>query len=162
MTHPGAAHAAWWRSFEVVFGAPALVAIALQILVPWSFPDGVLFVRASIGIALIFGRATLVRRARRALRAHRQPTDPGRPTTELISTGVFAYSRNPLYLGGIAVVVGLASVLDLPWMVVLVVPSIVVCHYLLIVPEERYLAERFGDAYRSYAASVGRWWGRAG
>ncbi len=129
---------------------------------PSSFPGGVLMVvRVSIGIALLVVGVTLGGRARRAFRAHGQPTDPGRPTLALISTNVFAYSRNPLYLGGIAVVVGLAWVLGLPWMVVLLVPSVVACHHLLIVPEERYLCETFGEVYRSYATSGVRWWGRA-
>jgi protein-S-isoprenylcysteine O-methyltransferase Ste14 len=44
---------------------------------------------------------------------------------------------------------------------VLLIPSLVACHYILIAPEERYLAAKFGEEYRMYSASVQRWIGRA-
>ena len=44
---------------------------------------------------------------------------------------------------------------------VLLLPALVACHYVLIGPEERYLAARFGEEYCMYAASVHRWIGRA-
>jgi protein-S-isoprenylcysteine O-methyltransferase Ste14 len=66
-----------------------------------------------------------------------------------------------LYLGGICMVVGIALALKLPWMLVLLPPTLVGCHYILVAPEERYLAAKFGEEYRTYAASVHRWVGRA-
>ena len=156
-----AAHTRWWQIFEVVFGIPFLAAIALHLLVPLALPRG--FLTPTIrpaGAALILVGATLVVLARREFARHGQPTDPGRPTRTLITTGVFAVSRNPLYLGGVCLLVGIALVLDLPWVFVLLPPALVACHYLLIVPEERYLAARFGTDYWTYAATVYRWLGR--
>lgn len=156
-----AAHEQWWRQFEVVAGLSLLLAIGLQFAVPWSLPRGRLApVLVSSGIALVIWGVVLVARGRSELRRSDQPTDPGRPTRELVTTGVYAFSRNPLYLGGIATLLGLALVLDLPWLIVLLPPAVVACHVILIAPEERYLAGRFGETYRSYAAGVGRWLGR--
>jgi protein-S-isoprenylcysteine O-methyltransferase Ste14 len=112
------------------------------------------------GAALIIVGVVLVVLARRELARHGQPTDPGRPTSKIVTTGVFAVSRNPLYLGGICFLVGIALALNLPWVLVLLVPAIIACHYILIAPEERYLAARFGEEYRRYAATVHRWIGR--
>lgn len=156
-----AAHKNWWQSFEVVVGIPFLAALALQLAVPLSFPRGS-FTPAFITGGAILGivGATLIVRARRELAQHRQPTDPGHPTSILVTTGVFAVSRNPLYLGGVCILAGIALAFNLPWVFVLLLPAIIACHYVLIAPEERYLAAKFGKEYEVYAASVRRWMGR--
>lgn len=156
------AHKSWWQIFEVVFGIPFLAAIALQLAVPVSFPRG--FLTPAIipgGAVFIILGAALIVLARRELAQRGQPTDPGLPTSRLVTTGVFSVSRNPLYLGGVCILVGIALALNLPWVLVLLLPAIVACHYVLIAPEERYLAAKFGEQYRLYAATVHRWIGRA-
>jgi len=155
------AHKEWWQTFEVIFGIPLLIAIALQRVVPFSLPRGQLtLVFVFTGIALLIPGLILVVRARREFRRYGQPTDPGQPTHKIVTTGVFSFSRNPLYLGGIVFLIGLAFVLNLPWLLVLLLPAIVACHSILIVPEERYLRGKFGEEYRLYAERVGRWIGR--
>ena len=158
-----AAHKSWWQTFEAVFGIPFLAAIGLQLAVPLSLPHGPTDTPAFIagGAALIIAGLALVVLARREFAQRRQPTDPGRPTTRLVTTGVFSVSRNPLYLGGVCILAGIALALNLPWVLVLLVPALVACHYILIAPEERYLAAKFGEEYALYAASVHRWLGRA-
>jgi protein-S-isoprenylcysteine O-methyltransferase Ste14 len=156
------AHKSWWQIFEVVFGIPFLAAIALQLAVPLSLPRG--FLTSAIipgGAALIGVGAVLVVLARREFAQHGQPTDPGLPTSKIVATGVFSVSRNPLYLGGVCILAGIALALNLPWVLVLLLPALVACHYVLIAPEEKYLAAKFGEEYRLYAASVHRWIGRA-
>lgn len=154
------AHKRWWQIFEVIFGLPCLAAIALQLAVPLSFPRTILTPALIAGAALIIAGATIVVLARRTFAQSGQPTDPGLPTHKLVMTGVFSVSRNPLYLGGVCVLVGIALAVNLPWVFILLLPAIVACHYVLIVPEERYLAAKFGEEYRTYAASVNRWIGR--
>ncbi len=156
------AHKSSWQIFEVVFGIPFLAAIALQLAVPRSLPNG--FLSPAIGpagAALIVVGAAFVVLARRELAQHGQPTDPGRPTSRIVTTGAFSISRNPLYLGGVFILAGIALALDLPWVLVFLLPAIAGCHYILIAPEERYLAARFGDEYSAYVARVHRWLGRA-
>ena len=156
-----AAHKSWWQSFEVVFGIPFLAAIALQLAVPLSLPRTFLTpARIPGGVALIIVGVALVVLARRELAQHGQPTDPGRPTSKLVTAGVFSVSRNPLYLGGVCILVGIALAVNLPWVLLLLLPALVACHTILIVPEEGYLAAKFGQEYAIYAASVHRWLGR--
>ena len=113
------------------------------------------------GVVLVVLGLTFIVLARRELARQGQPTDPGLPTSKLVTTGVFSVSRNPLYLGGICLLAGIAFVLNLPWSLVLLLPAFVTCHYLLVAPEERYLAAKFGIEYAQYAASVRRWLGHA-
>lgn len=156
-----AAHKEWWQIFEVIFGIPFLVGVVMQWVVPFSLPrGGTTLVFVSVGTALIILGIILVTMARREFRKYGQPTDPGHSTHKIVATGVFSVSRNPLYLGGISVLVGLALVFNLPWVFVLLLPAIVACHYILIAPEEHYLAEKFGEEYWLYTEKVGRWIGR--
>jgi len=157
-----AAHQRWWQISEVVFGLPFLIAIALQLAVPLSLPRGFLtpaFIL--VGAALIVLGVALIVLTRREFAQHGQLTDPGHATSKIITTGVFSISRNPLYLGVVCAVAGIALAVNLPWALVLLLPALVACHYILIAPEERYLAAKFGDEYTRYAAAVHRWIGRA-
>jgi protein-S-isoprenylcysteine O-methyltransferase Ste14 len=157
-----AAHKRWWQIFEVIFGVPFLAGIGLQLAAPVSRPRGVYaFVIVLGGVVLVVLGLTFIALARRELARQGQPTDPGLPTSKLVTTGVFSVSRNPLYLGGICLLAGIALVFNLLWSLVLLLPAFVACHYLLIAPEERYLAAKFSSEYAQYAASVRRWLGRA-
>ena len=157
-----AAHKSWWQISEVVFGIPFLAAIALQLAVPISFPRGWLTPAVILGgvILMIVGAAFIVL-ARREFAQRGQPTDPGRPTTRVVTTGVFSISRNPIYFGVACFLAGVALAVNLPWVLVLLLPGLVACHYVLIMPEEKYLTAKFGEEYRVYAATVQRWIGRA-
>src|SRR4051812_49133328 len=119
------AHRRWWQTFEVIFGIPLLAAIVLQLALPLSLPLGSL-TPAIVpgGVALIITGVVLVVLARRQFAQQGQPTDPGRPTSQLVTTGVFSISRNPLYLGGICILVGIALALNLAWVVVLLLPAL--------------------------------------
>ncbi|MCG2784823.1 MAG: isoprenylcysteine carboxylmethyltransferase family protein [Anaerolineae bacterium] len=155
------AHKSWWQIFEVVFGLPFLLAIALQWFVPISLSRGFITpARIPAGAILVVAGISFVILARREFARHAQPTDPGLPTSKVIFTGVFSISRNPLYLGGVFALAGVSLLFDLPWGLILLIPSMVACHYILIAPEEAYLAARFGEQYRAYTATVQRWVGR--
>ena len=155
------AHKSNWEIAEVVFGVPFLIGIAIQFIVPFSFPPGILRkALIPVGIILIITGIGLVVLARREFARFSQPTDPGHPTSKVVKTGAFAISRNPLYLGGALVFLGAVLALNLLWALVMLLLSIILCHYVLIIPEEQYLAAKFGDEYKEYTTSVHRWLGR--
>jgi protein-S-isoprenylcysteine O-methyltransferase Ste14 len=146
----------------LVFGIPLLVAIVLQLVFPLSLPRGFLKFPIFLGgaVFIIIGVALVVL-ARREFAQRGQPTDPGRPTSKVVATGVFSISRNPIYLGVVCFLIGIALAVNLPWVLVLLLPALTACHYVLIAPEERYLSAKFGEEYHVYVASVHRWIGRA-
>lgn len=158
---PDAAHTRWWQIFEVIFGLPVLIALALQWAVPLALPPSPLtLVVRGIGILLLLAGVGVIVLARRELGRQQQPTDPGQPTSRLVTTGVFGMSRNPLYLGGVILVFGSALAGNLLWMGLLLIPALGIGHIVLITPEERYLARQFGTTYATYEATVCRWLGR--
>ncbi len=69
-------------------------------------------------------------------------------------------SRNPLYLGGMIIFIGLAALLNSFWLLILLVPAVIAVIIVLIAPEEEYLAEQFGGSYSRYVMRVHRWFGR--
>jgi protein-S-isoprenylcysteine O-methyltransferase Ste14 len=151
------AHKSRWEIAEVVFGIPFLISIAISRMVPFSLVQGIFRqILSLVGIVLIIIGVGFIVLARREFAFFSQPTDPGHPTSKIVRTGVFAISRNPLYLASVIVFLGLAMALNMLWAVVMLPLSIIICHYVLIIPEEQYLAAKFGEEYKEYAASVHR------
>jgi len=155
------AHQSNWAIAEMVFGVPFLIGLGLQFIFPFSLPLGIgNKILVSIGIVLIITSIIIIVLSRREFRYYGQPTDPGHPTSKVIKTGVFSISRNPLYLGGAILFLGIALIMSTLWALVALLASIIACHYLLIFPEEKYLAAKFGREYQEYTATVHRWLGR--
>lgn len=155
------AHKSKWAIAEVVFGLPFLLSIILQFMIPFSVPPGILRqALVAVGIIFIIAGISFIVLARRKFADFHQPTDPGQATTEIVTTGVFSISRNPLYFGGAMLLLGISLALNMLWSLVALLISLVLCHYVLIVPEEKYLAAKFGDAYAEYTHTVRRWFGR--
>ena len=80
-----------------------------------------------------------------------------RPTTALITTGPYRFSRNPLYLSLALLQVGIAFAADSVWVMVLLAPTLMLVSHGVIRREESYLTAKFGDDYRRYCAKVRRW-----
>lgn len=108
------------------------------------------------GLFLLSG-LFLVIRAKMEFSNLKQPSGPGEPTTKIVDSGIFKYSRNPLYLGILITFVGIGVSFVNLWYIILSVPLGLVIHYVLVLPEERYLSELFGEEYESYTTRVRRW-----
>jgi protein-S-isoprenylcysteine O-methyltransferase Ste14 len=89
--------------------------------------------------------------------SHRTSILPGGSTTVLLQAGPFRLSRNPLYLGLIALDVGLSLLVPSFWALVLVPVGVAALFWGAIRPEERYLSAKFGVDYEAYCARVRRW-----
>lgn len=76
---------------------------------------------------------------------------------DLVTTGTFAYCRNPLYVGNLMLMFGYVLVQHNPWLYVTVVPFFLFAYAAIVAAEERFLLAKFGDAFRAYCADVPRW-----
>ena len=138
--------------------ATLVIAGVLQWLAPLGWIAG-LGTPIRIGIGAIIALSGLVTTSagRRALIRNGTNVNPSQPTTRLVTDGVFAHTRNPLYVGVSVALCGLALIFDLDWILLLIVPSCVLLHFTVVRREERYLEQKFGDAYRHYKARVPRY-----
>jgi protein-S-isoprenylcysteine O-methyltransferase Ste14 len=75
----------------------------------------------------------------------------------LVASGPFAYVRNPLYIGNIAVWTGFALSAGLPWLALALVALLAFEYHAIVRWEERLLESRLGETYRAYVSQVPRW-----
>ena len=81
--------------------------------------------------------------------------DLERPS-ELVTTGPFAFSRNPMYVAWTALYVGIAFIVNTVWLLMLL-PFVTVATHVTVRREERSVEETFGDDYRDYKNDVRRY-----
>jgi protein-S-isoprenylcysteine O-methyltransferase Ste14 len=80
-----------------------------------------------------------------------------RPTTAMVESGPYRFTRNPIYLGMLGGLIGLAIAFDTLWLLAMLVPFALVIRYGVVAREEAYLERKFGDVYRGYRMRVRRW-----
>ncbi len=113
--------------------------------------------RIVVSLSLLLLGGALVAAAFGRFQQTRQDPAPWKPTPELISGGIYRFTRNPMYVGmGLAqagIGVGLAN----GW-ILLAVPLVwATIYWIAIRYEEAYLERKFGDAYLRYKRTVRRW-----
>jgi protein-S-isoprenylcysteine O-methyltransferase Ste14 len=85
------------------------------------------------------------------------PVSPRRQTTRLVCHGPYRYTRNPDYIGQLALYIGLALALNSLWPLIGLPMLLALIHWGVVLREERYLESKFGQEYREYTARVRRW-----
>jgi len=156
--HREAAHHSRWRTADVVFGVSLALSFVFHYFWPLSFgvPDGSLIPHL-IGAPLLFGGSLIIILSKRELLRLGQPSEPRKPTTHIVTGGLYQYSRNPMYTGLTLCYAGLGIAIDKPWLLILLIPTLVIVQHLLIRPEEKYLEAKFGTEFLRYKKAVRRW-----
>ena len=83
--------------------------------------------------------------------------NPGRPSTTLILSGSYRFSRNPMYIGLTLLYAGLMVFFQNVWGIFLLPVVIRLITVWVIIPEEEYLEQKFGAEYLNYKSAVRRW-----
>jgi protein-S-isoprenylcysteine O-methyltransferase Ste14 len=137
----------------------AIVHIILAILLGWLVPLPIplpVFVPwlglACATLGFVLGLLALLefRRVRSAL-------DPKKRTRSLVTSGIYRYTRNPVYLGFVFMLIGLPLNWGTYWGILLVWPLVVLMNNLVIKHEEADLEKEFKVEYAAYASRVRRW-----
>jgi protein-S-isoprenylcysteine O-methyltransferase Ste14 len=95
--------------------------------------------------------------AARTFRRHHTVVDPRGDVTTIVTSGPFRFSRNPMYVSVLLIYLGATLAFRLAWAAILLLPVFLALHYLVVIPEERYLRARFGAEYALYVRRVRRW-----
>jgi protein-S-isoprenylcysteine O-methyltransferase Ste14 len=137
-------------------------ALAIACVLQWLEPLGLVAhldrgLRIGLGAMITVAGLALMAAGQRALLRHGTNINPLRPTTALVTDGVFRRTRNPLYVGVSVALCGIALIFALDWMLILIIPACVILHFAVVRHEELYLEQKFGDAYRRYRERVPRY-----
>jgi protein-S-isoprenylcysteine O-methyltransferase Ste14 len=141
----------------------AFAAVVLGLLLDGLFPAYVLSVllphgqHRLIGAILMLAGLAFGIPAMLAFRRAGTHTEPWKTSTALVTGGVFRFLRNPMYVGMVLLVGGVAFVTASDWMLVMTIVLAFILHFGVVKREERYLDGKFGAAYRRYCDSVPRY-----
>ena len=138
-----------------LYAGVLLLGLILQRLVPLPLLPRTLS-RSLAAVLLIPAGGLLLWSLGLFLKARTSPL-PMRPTTSLVFSGPYRWTRNPMYLAMLLLYIGIALLFDIVWSLVLIPLIMYLVVRLVIRREERYLEAKFGEEYRQYKGRVRRW-----
>lgn len=159
--NPGGDEGADKKGAAVKFPPPAifvlLIFIAAGLDYLWPLSMGVPEAFEPIGIAITLFGVTVVILINGTYKRVGTAVEPWKPTTRLITTGYYHWSRNPIYVGFCLFNIGIGISADSLWILLSFIPGAVLVYYIAIAKEEAYLEKKFGQEYLDYKARVRRW-----
>jgi protein-S-isoprenylcysteine O-methyltransferase Ste14 len=127
----------------------------IQIATPLPFLPGTLAL--PLGVPLVVLAIALFTYSVARFRAAGTPVPARKPTTAIVRTGPYRFSRNPIYLAFSLLQLGIAISVNSLWLLATLVGAVALIHWVVIPKEEAYLERRFGADYTDYKATVRRW-----
>lgn len=121
--------------------------------------DAMPLVRGAVALLFVIAGVSIVQAGLIAFRKADTTVNPMTPeaSSRVVRHGIYRYTRNPMYLGFLFLLVAWAVWLAAPWALLGLVVYVAWMTRLQILPEERALAERFGDDFRDYCRRTRRW-----
>jgi protein-S-isoprenylcysteine O-methyltransferase Ste14 len=144
-----------WPPVLLVAALAAAVLLGRLYPLPWpgvgDLPARIVgYFLGALGVAfLVWGLATLYSAG--------TTIQPNRRSDTLVTHGAFRFRRNPIYMGEVLIFLGLAEATGNIWLAVMAPVFAVGVLVLAILPEERHLEARFGQAYLDYKERTRRW-----
>ena len=132
-----------------------LIGIGLEAAFPIDRPPVAITVAGSalgLGAWLALDGAAML-----SFRRARSSMIPMRPSTALVTSGAYRFTRNPMYLGMAFLYAAIALVLGLVWPLIVLPVVIAAVDQLVIAIEEAHLVRRFGQPYCDYMRAARRW-----
>jgi protein-S-isoprenylcysteine O-methyltransferase Ste14 len=153
------------RTAEVIIRPPLLFLAALAagftldhlLPIPLIVPrEGELLHRLTPASLALLGLALAFAGIRNFTRAG-TPVPTTQATRSLVTTGIHGWTRNPIYVGMAILYLAIGVAVRSPWIISLIIPTLLIIRYGVIAREERYLSAQFADVYDDYASKVRRW-----
>jgi len=137
----------------------AMIHITMAILLGWLAPLPIpapAFVKwlglGLTALGFVLGVLSLIE-----FRRVRASSDPKKPTKVMVTSGVYRFTRNPIYLGFVFMLVGLPLNMGIYWGILLIWPLVTFTNNMVIQHEEAYLEREFKKEFAEYCSRVRRW-----
>jgi protein-S-isoprenylcysteine O-methyltransferase Ste14 len=143
--------------FPTALVVGAAVDHLLRLPLPVPGDSAAHWIVAAVGAILIVAGITIFIMAVRGSSKAQTPLPTNQPVRALVTTGIFNWSRNPVYLAFFLSYVGIGLLVRSSWILLLVVPLAMIIRFGVVAREEDYLKREFGDDYRQYRSRVRRW-----
>jgi protein-S-isoprenylcysteine O-methyltransferase Ste14 len=144
-----------WPPLLLALLVVAAWTLGLWLPLPWPGLDDM--PARMIGLGLGVAGIALLAWAAMTLRRHRTTILPNKGADALVTDGPFRFRRNPIYLADVLILLGLAELTKNFWLVLGAIVFAILVTWLAILPEERHLLKKFGDAYADYKSRTRRW-----
>jgi protein-S-isoprenylcysteine O-methyltransferase Ste14 len=131
-----------------------LICLQIDKILPFGLPP---VPQAVEWILLITGFCFIVLAEAAFLRRGGATGAPSDPTKHLVVAGIYKWMRNPIYLGGALVLLGVSLARQSPTLLLVAVLFLPVMHFTVVRGEERRLERDFGAEYLEYKRSVACW-----
>lgn len=109
------------------------------------------------GVVAVTTGCLLIRSSMKSIVGAGTTYDPYAASTALVTSGIYHYTRNPGYLGLAVIQLGLALMIDSPWIALTTVVAVIVTNQFVIKLEEEKLSHEFGQEFQDYLLLVRRW-----
>jgi protein-S-isoprenylcysteine O-methyltransferase Ste14 len=139
----------------LVYLISIVIGALIQLAAPLPFLPRTLAL--PLGASLVVLAIGLFAYSAAKFRAAGTPVPARKPTTVIVRTGPYRFSRNPIYLAFSLLQLGIAAWANSLWLLATLVCAVALIHFVVIPREEQYLERRFGAQYLDYKASVRRW-----
>jgi protein-S-isoprenylcysteine O-methyltransferase Ste14 len=150
-------HAGVFVPPPLLFVIPLVVAAMVHSRRRWPIADGNMVV-ATLGSLIIATGIAIGLASVYSFRKARTTVLPaGRPTTAIVESGPYRFTRNPMYVAMALAYFGLSLLLNSVWPLLLLPFVLVLVDLSVIRREEKYLVAKFGEPYREYCMRVRRW-----
>jgi protein-S-isoprenylcysteine O-methyltransferase Ste14 len=138
-----------WFLLAIV-GAFVLARFApVAVLVPWPW--------SYLGLTLVAAGLMLAIAGNRRFRLRGTSVVPFTPSSALVTDGVFRFTRNPMYLGLLVVLLGVVIAVGAVSALAVVAALAILLHRRFVLPEEALMRKQFGAEYEAYCGRVRRW-----
>jgi protein-S-isoprenylcysteine O-methyltransferase Ste14 len=143
------------RRPPLLFAAAIVTGVVLHLVRPLSFTSAAAL--WPIGVTVSAAGLALFIAAIREFAAAGTPVPGNQPTTAIVRSGPYRFSRNPIYVAFALIHLGTAVAIGSWWLLLTLAVSVSVIAMSVVPREERYLEARFGSTYCGYRSSVRRW-----
>lgn len=141
----------------ILFAATVAAGLVLRRVYPLDWPGLDDLAARVIGYGLGVAGLALIAWGLLTLRSAGTTVRPDQGAERLVTGGAFRFRRNPIYMGEVLAFLGLAQLTYNIWFAILAPLFALAVLKLAILPEERHLEARFGEAYLDYKERTRRW-----